>query len=126
MLLLLQGPSDVALAGVANLIVKRHSEWRYLSPEVVDAVAGQLLMGGDELTAHIMVECVRSLAEDELHAVMPCPVNELGDLLREELGSGCITVLIAEKKDISDHDHHIVSKGKSAKKLYEEVIALFA
>ncbi len=125
MLLLLQGPSDVALAALANMIVKNGPEWRYLSPETVDGILGQLIQGGDEAMAFILAESVRGLEEDGLHAVMPCPSNELSDMLREELKDSCITVLLDEDPSAADHDYHVNPKGKSAKKLYEEIAKLF-
>lgn len=125
MLLLLQGPSDVALAAVANMIVKNGPEWRYLSPETVDGILGQLIQGGDDAMVYILSESVRGLEEEGLHAVMPCPSADLNDMLRLELKEACTTVLLDEDKDAAEHDYHISPKGKSAKRLYEEIAKLF-
>src|SRR5206468_181749 len=95
------------LAAVANMIVKNGPEWRYLSPETVDGILGQLMQGGDEAMAYILSESVRGLEEEGLHAVMPCPSKELSNMLREELKEACTTVLLDEDENAAEHDYHI-------------------
>lgn len=126
MILLLQGPSDVARISIAEKIVKERPDWRHIPVErigeMVDMGAnalGELFQGG-EMQFIVACQCAKQLKDEEnFHTVMTMEAapDSLEDL-RDELGEHFYAVHVGEDNESAAFCDYVIEGKKSVNAAY--------